>query len=69
MSHGFQAVLTLLHYFVFLHMSTNSLFYNASHKSPSNENQIYEDVVPWVLLRTFSGVGVTCPTSSTLRLI
>lgn len=67
MSHGFQAVLTLLHYFVFLHMSTNSLLRNASHKCPSNENQIYEYVVPWVLLGTFSEVGITCPTSSNLE--
>lgn len=67
MSHGFQAVPTLLHYFVFLHMSTNSLLYNASHKSPANENQIYEYVVPWVLLGTFSEVGITCHTSSNLE--
>lgn len=33
MSHGFQAVLTLLHYFVFLHMPTNFHFHNFSHKS------------------------------------
>lgn len=67
MSHGFQAVPTLLHYFAFLHMSTNSLLYNAFHKCLSNENQIYEYVVPWVLLGTFSEVGITCPTSSNLE--
>lgn len=48
-------------------MSTNSLIYNASQKFPSNENQIYEHVFPWVLLETFPEVGITCPASSNLE--
>lgn len=67
MSCGFQAVLTLLHYFVFLHMPTDFHFHNAPHKSPWNENQGYVYEVLWVLLGTFPGVGITCPTSSDLE--
>lgn len=68
MRHSFQAVPAHPHYFKFVHMPTNSLFYNASQKYPSNQNQIYEYTVPWILTGACLEVGITCPTPSNLEL-